>query len=87
MESVLSALLKAGPAYLLAAVVLAIMIWDRRHFREERREREAKLDALAEKLYEVAMASVKKDAEVHNVLESVRKDVEEVRKLSLPRGT
>lgn len=86
MESVLSALLKAGPAYLLAAVVLAILVWDRKSHREERKEREVKFDALAEKLYEVSMASVRKDAEVHNVLESVRKDVEEVRKLTLPRG-
>ena len=86
MESVLSALLKAGPAYLLAAVVLAILIWDRKAYREERKAREAKFDALAEKLYDVSMANVKKDAEVHNVLEAVRKDVEEVRKLTITGG-
>lgn len=85
MESVLAAIVKAGPAYLLAAVVLAIMIWDKRVHREERGERDRKIDELAGKLYEVALRSVEKDVEVHGVLESVRRDVEEMRR-NVTRG-
>lgn len=80
MDSVVATLLKAGPAYLLAAVLLAIMIWDRRTYREEKKARDAKIDALADKLYDVALQGVKKDTEVLGTLEAVRRDVDEVRR-------
>lgn len=87
MEGVLSALLKAGPAYLLAAVVLAILVWDRKaaHEAEKARDtrdaaRDKRLDEIADKLYEVAMKSVARDEQVHGTLEAVRRDVEEVRR-------
>lgn len=87
MDGVLSALLEAGPAYLLAAVVLAILVWDRRAAREAERAREVRdaarnkrLDEVADKLYEVAMTSVARDEQVHATLEAVRRDVEEVRR-------
>jgi hypothetical protein len=80
VDSVVATLLKAGPAYLLAAVLLVIMIWDRRTCREERAARDAKIDALADKLYDVALQGVRKDTEVLSTLEAVRRDVDEVRR-------
>lgn len=87
MDGVLSALLEAGPAYLLAAVLLAILVWDRRAEREAEKARDLRdaarnrrLDEVADKLYEVAMQSVARDEQVHGTLEAVRRDVEEVRR-------
>ena len=87
MQGVLSELLKAGPAYLLAAVLLAILVWDRRaaivaeKARAKRAEaRDKRLDVVADMLYEVAMKSVARDEQVHGTLEAVRRDVEEVRR-------
>lgn len=76
MSDVLQTLLEAGPAYLLAATLLAILIWDRRSHREQLKQRDQRLDQLANQLYEVAVESVKKDAQVLGVLEIVRRDVE-----------
>lgn len=80
MESVLSVLLKAGPAYFLAAVLLLLLVLDRRASRERDDSRDRRLDEIADKLYEVAMKSVARDEQVHGTLEAVRRDVEEVRR-------
>jgi hypothetical protein len=80
MDSVVASLLKAGPAYLLAAVLLAILIWLARTWRADTKLRDAKIDALADKLYDVALQGVKKDTEVLATLEAVRRDVDEVRR-------
>lgn len=92
MEGVLRVLLESGPVYVVLAVVLSLLIWDRKQHREERRlhreEREsllAKYDALARKLYEVSMTSIAKDEEVRVVLERVRDDVAEVRAVTVLR--
>jgi hypothetical protein len=82
----LKALLNAGPAYLLAAVLLAILVWDRKVVRERDASRDKRLDEVADKLYEVAMNSVKRDEQVHGTLEAVRRDVEEVRRAATTRG-
>jgi hypothetical protein len=76
MDSLIASLLKAGPAYILAAVLLWILISDRKACREHLKERDAKIDALADKLYEVALEGVKKDTEVLATLEQVRRDVD-----------
>lgn len=80
MEGVLATLLKAGPAYLLAAVLLAILVWDRKAHAADRAVWGKRTDELADKLYEVAMKSVARDEQVHATLEAVRRDVEEVRR-------
>lgn len=80
MEGALSALLEAGPAYLLAAILLAILVAFWRAAEKRDAARNKRLDELADRLYEVAMAGVKKDEQVHATLEAVRREVEEVRK-------
>lgn len=78
MDSLIASLLKAGPAYILAAVLLWILISDRKAFREYRKERDVKIDSNADKLYELATDSVKKDTEVLATLEHVRRSIERV---------
>jgi hypothetical protein len=85
VEGVLSTLLEAGPAYLLSAVLLYMLIQERRTVRERDRERDRRLDEVADKLYEVAISGVKKDEQVHGTLEAVRRDLEEVRKMTVTK--
>ena len=79
-EGVFKALLEAGPAYVLAAVLLVIMVLDRRTTRERDAVRDKRLDEVADKLYDVAMKSVARDEQFHGTLEAVRRDVEEIRR-------
>jgi hypothetical protein len=80
MEKVLTTLLEAGPAYVLAAVLIFILAWDRRATRERDAARDKRMDEIADKLYEVAMKGIARDEQVHGTLEAVRRDVEEVRR-------
>jgi hypothetical protein len=69
---IIAELLKLGAPWIIASVFIALFIAERK-----------RKDELADKLHELGMASVKKDTEVHLVLEAVRKDVEELRRLGL----
>lgn len=68
--SLLKGLLESGaPWGLLCAVLLAavVALWRR-------------ITVLSDKLYELAVAQVKKDEQVHSTLEAVREDVKEIRR-------
>jgi hypothetical protein len=70
--SLLKGLLESGaPWGILCAVLLAavVALWKRSV-------------ALSDKLYELAVNQVKKDEQVHATLESVRREIEEIRRLS-----
>ena len=70
MDAIIKELLKLGVPW----IVSAIFIW---LFYDERKNNKT----LADKLFELGMAQVKKDTEVHQALQLVQKDVEEIRRL------
>lgn len=70
MDMIIKELLKLGAPW----IVVAIFAW---LFYDERK----KSGQLADKLYDLGMAQVKKDTEVHQALQLVQKDVEEIRRL------
>lgn len=76
VAGVMELIKSGGPAYVLAGVLFFLMIWDRRAFADRARARDAKADALADKLYEVALAGVQKDTEVLSALTEIRRDFE-----------
>ena len=53
----------------MVAILLVLLISERK-----------KKDELADKLYDLGMASVRKDTEVHTTLQAVQRDVEEIRR-------
>lgn len=70
---VISALLKMGAPWVITAVFIVLFVAERK-----------RKDQLADKLYDLGMAGVKKDTEVHATLENVRRDLEEIRRLHKP---
>jgi|WetSurSiteA1Bulk_404760.scaffolds.fasta_scaffold1110030_1 hypothetical protein len=70
MDMIIKELLKLGAPW----ICVAIFAW---LFYDERK----KSAAMADKLYDLGMAQVKKDTEVHQALQLVQKDVEEIRRL------
>lgn len=70
MDMIIKELLKLGAPWIISA----IFIW---LFYDERKNNKA----LADKLFDLGMAQVKKDTEVHQALQLVQKDVEEIRRL------
>lgn len=67
---VISALLKMGAPWVITAVFVLLFVAERKRVAE-----------LADKLYELGLAQVKKDTEVHNALAEVRRDLEEIRRI------
>ena len=71
METTLIAsLVKLGAPWVMVAILLYLFLIERK-----------RKDELADKLFDLGMASVKKDTEVHVTLQSVQKDVEEIRRM------
>jgi len=71
METTLIAsLLKLGAPWVMVAILLYLFLIERK-----------RKDELADKLFDLGMASVKKDTEVHSVLQIVQKDVDEIRRM------
>jgi len=70
MDMIIKELLKLGAPWIISA----IFIW---LFYDERK----KTSAMADKLYDMGMAQVKKDTEVHQALQLVQKDMEEIRRI------
>lgn len=70
---VISALLKMGAPWVITAVFVVLFVAERK-----------RKDQLADKLYDLGMASVKRDTEVHATLENVRRDLDEIRRYHKP---
>jgi hypothetical protein len=71
MDALIATLLKLGAPWVMTAILLVLFVAERK-----------RKDDLADKLYDLGLAQVKKDTEVHTTLELVRKDVEEIRRFS-----
>jgi hypothetical protein len=65
----LGALIKQGGPWLVMAIFV-ILFW----FERKRK------DELADRLYELGMASVKRDTQIHTALVEVRRDLDEIRR-------
>jgi hypothetical protein len=72
---IIKELLKLGIPWIVTAIFVWLY-WDERK----------KKDQLADKLFELGMAQVKKDTEVHQALQLVQRDVEEIRRLEGRHG-
>lgn len=66
---VISALLKMGAPWIITAVFLVLFITERK-----------RKEQLADKLYDLGIVGVKKDAEIHAALENVCRNLVEIRR-------
>lgn len=63
-------MLKMGAPWVLSAVFILLFLQERKRGGE-----------LADKLYDLGIAQVRKDGEVHATLKDVQRDLEEIRRL------
>ena len=68
---IIGALLKMGAPWVITAVFIVLFITERRG-----------KDKLSDKLYDLGMAQVKKDMEVHHTLTEVRRDMEDIKRVT-----
>jgi hypothetical protein len=65
----IAALLKMGAPWVVTALAVVLFWLERK-----------RSNSLADQLYQLGLAQVEKDAEVHATLESVRRDLDEIRR-------
>jgi len=70
MEAVIAAMLKLGAPWVVAAIFVLLFVQERKRGGE-----------LADKLFDLGMAQVKKDGDVHATLQGVQRDLDEIRRL------
>lgn len=68
---IIGVLLKMGAPWVITAVFIVLFLAERK-----------RKDQLSDKLYDLGMAQVEKDVEVHHTLIEVRKDMEDIKRLT-----